>query len=106
MKPERRHLIHDVFDEEPDARRLATLLAGGRILRRKRWRRAALKSLAVVAVLGVAAFSIQRMLAPRRGVLTAVPAASEQVRDALLQVRHRWRRLVELAVEVVQQLCD
>src|SRR5690349_1429515 len=81
MKPERRHLIHDVFDEEPDARRLATLLAGGRILRRKRWRRAALKSLAVVAVLGVAAFSIQRMLAPRRGVLTVVPAASEQVRS-------------------------
>ena len=32
-------------------------------------------------------------------------AAPEQVRDALLEVRHAWRRLVELAVEVVQQLC-
>src|SRR5258707_11870134 len=40
MKPEKQSLIHDLLDEQRDRRREATLLAGGRILRRRHWRRA------------------------------------------------------------------
>ena len=73
MKPEKRHLIHDLLDEARDARREATLLAGGRILRRRRWQRVALRSFAAVTLLALATLSLQRMIAPRHGVLTAVP---------------------------------
>ena len=79
MKPEKQHLIHDLLDEDRDARREATLLAGGRILRRRRWRRMALRSFAVVAILGIAALSIQRTLAPRPRVITSVPAPPDRV---------------------------
>jgi len=57
MTPEKRHLIADLFDETQAAQREATLLAGGRILRRKRWRRVAVRGFAVAAVIvaGIAA---------------------------------------------------
>ena len=79
MKPEKQHLIHDLLDEDRDARREATLLAGGRILRRRRWRRMALRSFAVVAILGIAALSIQRTMTPRPRVLTSVPVPPSEV---------------------------
>jgi hypothetical protein len=63
-----------LLDEKRGARREATLLAGGRILRRRRWRRVALRSFAVVALLGIVTLSIQRTLAPRPRVITSVPA--------------------------------
>jgi hypothetical protein len=81
MKPEKRHLIHDLLDEERGARREATLLAGGRILRRRRWRRVALRSFAAVTLLALATFSLHQMIAPRRPILTAVPAPSDAVRS-------------------------
>jgi len=74
MKPEKRHLIHDLLDEQRDARREATLLAGGRILRRRRWRRVALRSFAAVTLLALATISLQRRITPRPVNLTAIPA--------------------------------
>jgi hypothetical protein len=78
MKPEKQHLIHDLLDEQHEVRREAVLLAGGRILRRRRWRRVAMRSFAVVAFLGVAALSLQRIVAPKPHILTAVPAPPVQ----------------------------
>ena len=74
MRPEKRHLIHDVLDDQGSARREATLLAGGRILRRRRWRRAALRGIAAVALLAVAALSLQRPVPNRTEKLAAVTA--------------------------------
>lgn len=81
MKPEKRHLIHDLLDEERDVRRDATLLAGGRILRRRRWRRVAIQGFAALTLLAIAAFSLQRMVAPRRQVLTAIPVTPDAVQS-------------------------
>jgi hypothetical protein len=60
MKPDQRHLIHDLLDGERDARREATLLAGGRILRRRRQLRVAARGLFFLAVLVVAGFWFAR----------------------------------------------
>ena len=73
MNPEKRHLIHDLLDEQHDARREAVLRAGGQILRRRRWRRRAIQSLAVVAIVGLAVVSLQRTTAPQRPVEATVP---------------------------------
>ena len=78
MKPEKRHLMGDLLDEGQAARREATFLAGGRLLRRKRWRRVALRSFAVAALLGAAVFSIPRPTPPPALVIAAAPAASNQ----------------------------
>jgi|ERR1043166_3659399 hypothetical protein len=74
MKPEKRRLIDDLLDEGREARRAATLLAGGRILRRRRWRRAAMRGLGVAAILGIAVSSIQRMNSGATRLATNVPA--------------------------------
>ena len=81
MKPEKQHLLHDLLDEQRGNRREATLLAGGRILRRRRWRRAIFQSFAAVSFLALAAFSLQRMTTPRSPVLTTVPAPSDAVQS-------------------------
>jgi len=47
MKPEKQNLVDDVLGQ---ARRDATMLAGKEILRRRRFKRAAVRSLAVLAV--------------------------------------------------------
>jgi len=78
MKPEKRHLMLDLMDEEQAARREATFLAGGRILRRRRWRRVALRSFAVAAVLGAVVFSIQKPAPPRVRVIASVPEVPAQ----------------------------
>ena len=81
MKPEKRHLIHDLLDEQGSARREATLFAGGRILRRRRWQRAVLRGFAAVALLALAALSLQRLAPDRTEKLTTVtapPSASPQ----------------------------
>jgi hypothetical protein len=72
MKPEKRHLIETLMDQEEVSRRAATLLGAGRILRRRRWRRAAWRSVAGIAILALAALSIQNMTEPRPRPLTAV----------------------------------
>ena len=83
MTPEKRHLVHSLLDEERDIRREATLLAGKRILRRKRWRRAALRTFEYVILLGIASFSMQRLLAPKAPYLTAHPAPQAPIIHAL-----------------------
>ena len=87
MKPEKRQLVHDLLDEQGSARREATLLAGGRILRRRRWRRASLRGFAGVAFLAVAALSLQQLVPTRTPILTAVPptpAPAQSLTDAEL----------------------
>ena len=74
MNLEKRHLLHDLLDEQCDTRREAVLQAGGRILRRRRWRRRTIQSLVVVAILGAAAVSLQRTIEPRPPIRVAAPA--------------------------------
>ena len=89
MKPEKQNLIHDLLEEEHDARREATLRAGGRILRHRRWRRMTVRSFAAVAIVGIAVLSHQQRVAPRPPVVAAIPApppvpAHELTDDELL----------------------
>src|SRR3954453_24032958 len=57
MKPEKQNLINDLLDTDHGARRADALLAGGRVLRRRRWRRRAWRSFAVAALFGAAVAS-------------------------------------------------
>ena len=84
MKPEKRHLIHDLLDDQSAFRREATLLAGGRILRWRRRRRVATQVLAVTAVLGIAVFCLERMRPPQTQMLSSVPAPPVQPTKAAL----------------------
>lgn len=61
MNPEKRFLLDDV---RGDARREGTLQAGRKILRHRRWRRAATRTFAVLAVAALAAVAIH----PKRPV--------------------------------------
>ncbi len=70
--------MHDLLDEGRDGRREATLLAGGRILRRRRWQRLAVRNVAIVGILVMTALALQRMLAPAPPVLTALPSPRVQ----------------------------
>jgi hypothetical protein len=75
MKPEKRNLIHDLLDEEHDMRREAILVAGGRILRHRRWKRTAMRSAAALAVVAiVAAISIQEFRARQLPVIVKISA--------------------------------
>jgi len=76
MKPEERQLIHDLLDEQCDARREATLLAGGRVLRARRWRRRSIQAFATVAVLGIAAIVLQRICMPQPAAVSIASAPS------------------------------
>jgi hypothetical protein len=82
MKPEKRHLVETLLDQEEVARRAATLLSAGRILRRRRWRRAAWRSVTGISILALAALSIQKMTHPPPPPLTAI--ALPQVRTGSL----------------------
>lgn len=81
MKPEKRRLLHDVLDEAGDNRRAATLVAGGRLLRRKRGWRTTFHALATMMLLVLAGVSFQRSMAPRSTIQAGgspVPATSAQ----------------------------
>jgi hypothetical protein len=75
VKPEKLNLIRDLFDERRDARREATLLAGSRILRRRRLRRVSIQAFVALAFLAAAVLSLQQLLPVRRPILTAEPPA-------------------------------
>lgn len=72
MKTEKRILLDDLLG---DARREATLLAGRKILRRRRWKRAAARSSAVLAVAALAALALHQPR-PVPGVAQSSPAPS------------------------------
>ena len=80
MKPEKHLLIHDLLEsDQGDTRRQATLLAGGRILRHKRWRRVATRCLIVAAVIAGATFTLQRGTVRQPVALTAAPRSAVHV---------------------------
>src|SRR5438477_6822913 len=81
MKPEKRHLIDDLLDERREARREATLMAGARILRRRRWRRVTAQSLAGIAILGIAPLLLPRPTPPPPGVLPSITPPQVQARS-------------------------
>jgi hypothetical protein len=86
MKTEKPNLPDHLLELDNHASRQATLLAGGRILRRRRARHAAMRILTILAILGVAAFSLQKILtpvAPHRVLLTAqaTPAPLRSLTD-------------------------
>jgi len=80
MIPEKRRLIHSLLDGEEEARRESILCNSRPILKRRRQRRVALRSLTAIAIFGLAAFSIQRLIAPKPAVLTPVPPLTAQMR--------------------------
>ena len=82
MKPEKQNLIHDLL--EGDSAREATLLAGARILRRRRhWRaaRQAAVALALVAIVAVLALRKEAPVAPRLASVAANTTPVAQVRE-------------------------
>jgi peptidoglycan/LPS O-acetylase OafA/YrhL len=89
MKPEKRRLIHDLFEAgDGAARREATLLAGRRVLRHRRWRRVASQILPVVALALTVVFLHLRSGAPAPKALVALhpvaPAVVSLTDDQLL----------------------
>ncbi len=83
MKPEKQQLIQDLLDGE--SRRGATLLAGDRILRRRRHWRAATRSLALALVATAAILSLEQKKSHppsvQASLTTAKPVASTQPRS-------------------------
>lgn len=81
MKPEKDFLIHDLLEDDlTEIHRSATLRAGGRILRHKRWRRAVLRALpVVVAVIVVATFALRTRAPVVHPVVSSVSPQSAVV---------------------------
>ena len=83
MKPEKQQLIQDLLDDE--SRRDATLLAGGRILRRRRHWRAATRGLVLALVVTAMVLSLEQKKSRPSSVQTssspAKPVASTQPRS-------------------------
>ncbi|MGA2052566.1 MAG: hypothetical protein ABSH19_04565 [Opitutales bacterium] len=69
MKPEKQHLLHDLCDGD---RRGDTLLAGARILRRRRWKRAATHWAGAAAALALGGVLAENTLTRRALPVTAV----------------------------------
>lgn len=80
MTPQKRRLIAELLDEEQAARRETTLVTGGWILRRKRWRRVALRSFAVVALVGLTVMFVRRTPPTAGKVVVSAPPAVSQPR--------------------------
>jgi hypothetical protein len=75
MKPEKRLLLHDLLeDDDTGLRRQAILLAGARVLRRRRWRRQGIQALAAVAFISVMVFSARNLFVPSRPSMAAPSA--------------------------------
>jgi hypothetical protein len=80
MRPEKRNLMLDLMDEVRHARREAAMLAGGRMLRRRRWRRRAVRGLAVITIVGISAISFQKNRTPRTPLVAAIPGTPDRAR--------------------------
>ena len=82
MKPEKQQLIQDLLGDE--SRREATLLAGGRILRRRRHWRTATRGLALALVATTVVWSLEQKKSPpsvQASLPTVKPVASTQPRS-------------------------
>ncbi len=73
MKAEKQQLLQDLLAPDSARCRQATLLAGTRILRRKRQRRAGLQLVFAVTLIGLAGLAIQRITAPGPRTFIAAP---------------------------------
>jgi hypothetical protein len=74
MKPEKQQLIQDLLDDE--SRREATLLAGARILRRRRHWRVGTRGLALALVVTATVLSLEQMKSRRLSVQTSSPVST------------------------------
>jgi hypothetical protein len=83
MKTEKQTLLHDLLGEED--RRAATLLAGARVLRRRRRLRVAARALPLALLMAAAAFWVARVNvsppSPRTVANDATPADLVQARS-------------------------
>jgi hypothetical protein len=88
MKPEKCRLIDELLDGPDGGRRAATLLAGRRILRYKRWRRRASQGLGFALVVTIVAIWPHSRTAPQPRAAatrsTATPAVRFLTDDQLL----------------------
>lgn len=74
MNPDKQGLIHDLMnDGGQDARRTETLLAGGRILRRRRYVRHATQVLMVLSIVAVAALCLWQWTTRKSLTVTNAP---------------------------------
>jgi hypothetical protein len=88
MSPEKLRLIHELMnDGDEETRRAETLLAGGRVLRRRRRVRHAARSLVVLCVAAFAMLGIQRWTNREAAVVSKRPNASPSV-EGIAQI-HR-----------------
>lgn len=74
MNPDKQRLIHDLMnDSDQDTRRTGTLLAGGRILRQRRYVRHATQTFAALSLVAIATLCVQQWIARKPGVVTQAP---------------------------------
>ena len=84
VNSEKQKLIQELLDEQSATRREATLLAGARLLRHRRWRRTALRSaLGIACVLGVTAALFWNTSKRSPHVSAVQPAAPEPPLESL-----------------------
>ncbi|HEY0455253.1 MAG TPA: hypothetical protein VGE41_02700 [Verrucomicrobiae bacterium] len=81
MNAEKEKLLIALRDQERAVCREQTFSAAGRILRHRRWRRAAGHALVIALVLGVAAVSIQNRVRPARVVTSHKQQPAAQVQS-------------------------
>jgi hypothetical protein len=77
MKPEKQNLIHDLLDDE--SRRETILIAGAKILRRRRQRRATRQVFALLILAGLAMWAVGQNNHRQAPVQIAAPAAKSSV---------------------------
>ena len=74
MNPEKQRLIHDLMNNGgEDARRSATLLAGGRVLRRRRHLRQATRVLTILGLVALATLCVQQWTARKALIVADAP---------------------------------
>lgn len=90
MKPETNRLFHDLLhDQEGDTRRAATLIAGRRVLRYKRWKRLATGGTAILGLLAAVALSLRLAIPhtqPPVNIVAPTPAVHYLSDDQLLAI--------------------
>jgi hypothetical protein len=74
MNPEKHRLIHDLLSNSVQTRsREVTLMAGRRMLRYKRWKRAATRGFAMILIVTIATLNLYKRATPRPRQFSAAP---------------------------------